>query len=155
MTLNGINLIKKTMKPTVNKILSAICHCFTDEVGRPNSAGVIPQPHADDIAIDAFAAAMKEKMAAGRAKGRAGWNDPAACPNGTLARMLLDHVAKGDPVDVGNFAMMLFARGERMAPEITVVVETSRSPSFGAVARLIDDCTDKSLAAIKALGSEK
>jgi hypothetical protein len=34
--------------------------------------------------------------------------------------MLADHVRKGDPVDVGNFAMMLFNRGEAttVAPDL-------------------------------------
>lgn len=68
--------------------------------------------HPDDTAVDKFAAAMKEKMAKQRAKGYGGWEDPQACPPALLQKMLIDHIIKGDPVDVGNFAMMLFARGE-------------------------------------------
>ena len=33
------------------------------------------QPHADDIAVDAFAEAMKQKLAAARDKGRHGWQE--------------------------------------------------------------------------------
>ena len=67
--------------------------------------------HPDDSAVDRFAAAMKAKMADSRAKGRSGWDNEALCPAERLQAMLCDHVAKGDPVDVGNFAMMLFNRG--------------------------------------------
>jgi len=67
-------------------------------------------PHPDDEAIDRFAIAMKAKMAASRAKGRSGWADEAQCSESTLARKLIEHVAKGDPVDIANFAMMLHQR---------------------------------------------
>ncbi len=69
--------------------------------------------HADDMAVDKFAVAMKLKMAVARAKGRAGWDDPDRCSADRLRRMLNVHIDKGDPVDVGNFAMMLFNRGEK------------------------------------------
>ena len=78
-----------------------------------------PQPaaspqgeHPDDVAVDAFAAAMKAKMAKQRAKGYGGWDDPAGCASDFLRECLLVHVGKGDPVDVGNFAMMLFNRDQ-------------------------------------------
>ncbi|WP_264840966.1 hypothetical protein [Burkholderia cenocepacia] len=67
--------------------------------------------HPDDLAVDRFAALMKAKLAKKRAAGRSGWDDPNQCDVATLARMLVDHVAKGDPLDVGNFAMMLHQRG--------------------------------------------
>lgn len=67
-------------------------------------------PDADERAVDRFATAMKAKMAVSSAKGRSGWNDEAQCTMETLARMLLDHVRKGDPVDIANFAMMLHQR---------------------------------------------
>lgn len=59
----------------------------------------------DDAAVDAFAAAMKRKMAASRAKGRSGWQN---CDTGDLWAMLLGHVSKGDPRDVANLAMMIW-----------------------------------------------
>lgn len=71
--------------------------------------------HDDDRAVDAFAAAMKAKLARKRDEGRRGWDDPIACPPGRLAAMLHEHLAKGDPVDIGNFAMMLWHRGESAA----------------------------------------
>ncbi|HEX8552150.1 MAG TPA: hypothetical protein VF681_11425 [Abditibacteriaceae bacterium] len=67
----------------------------------------------DNAAIDAFAAALKYKMAASRAKGRSGWNDPLLCGDDLLRNLLAASVAKGDPIDVGNFAMMLFTRQAR------------------------------------------
>lgn len=66
--------------------------------------------HPDDLAVDRFAIAMKAKLAAKRGEGRSGWEDPAQCRTADLARMLLEHVQKGDPVDIANFAMMLHQR---------------------------------------------
>ena len=71
--------------------------------------------HPDDAAVDAFADAMKAKMADARAKGRGGWEDPAQCSSEDLSRMLRDHVEKGDPRDVANFCMMLHQRREAIA----------------------------------------
>jgi hypothetical protein len=73
-------------------------------------------PHPDDVAVDCFAFAMKEKLAEARAKGRGGWQDKDDCPQQRLSDMLRDHVAKGDPRDVGNFAMFLHQRGESILP---------------------------------------
>lgn len=66
--------------------------------------------HPDDAAVDRFSVAMKAKLAKKRAQGRGGWDDERICSPDDLARMLVDHVRKGDPVDVGNLAMMLFNR---------------------------------------------
>ncbi|WP_258171895.1 hypothetical protein [Burkholderia contaminans] len=76
---------------------------------RINEARAAAQ-HPDDLAVDRFAAVMKAKLAEKRAAGRGGWDDPKQCDVTTLARYLVEHVAKGDPVDVGNFAMMLHQR---------------------------------------------
>lgn len=81
------------------------------EAGCDIIAGVPDSYEPDDIAVDRFAAAMKEKMAAARAKGRGGWEGP-TCNAQLLSDMLRDHVAKGDPRDVANFCMMLWNRGE-------------------------------------------
>jgi hypothetical protein len=69
------------------------------------------QEHPDDAAVNKFAVAMKEKLAQKRAEGRGGWDDPAQCSTQFLADLLLEHVCKGDPLDVGNLAMMLWNRG--------------------------------------------
>jgi len=73
-----------------------------------------PEAHPDDLAVDRFANAMKAKLAKKRADGRGGWEDP-DCSEAILSRLLREHVEKGDPLDVGNFAMMLHQRGERIA----------------------------------------
>ncbi len=73
-----------------------------------------PEDHPDDIAVDRFAVAMKTKLAKKRSEGRGGWDDKEACSNGALSQMLVEHVRKGDPVDVANFAMMIHERGERI-----------------------------------------
>lgn len=73
--------------------------------------------HPDDIAVDKFAAAMKAKLAKKRAEGRGGWEDEERCSAEFLNQLLNEHVGKGDPVDVGNLAMMLWNRGERTSTE--------------------------------------
>lgn len=67
----------------------------------------------DDMAVDMLAAAMKAKLAKARKKGRGGWQDPEQCTADSLRQDLRRHVHKGDPVDVANSAMFLYARGER------------------------------------------
>ncbi|MFY1883709.1 hypothetical protein ACOTCJ_20965 [Achromobacter xylosoxidans] len=72
--------------------------------------------HPDDIAVDSFAVAMKAKLAKKRAEGRGGWSDTSQCTAEFLSQLLRGHVDKGDPVDVGNLAMMLHQRGDCIAP---------------------------------------
>ena len=69
--------------------------------------------HPDDLAVDRFADAMKAKLAKKRTDGRGGWEGP-DCTNEFLSCLLREHVEKGDPLDVGNLAMMLHQRGERI-----------------------------------------
>lgn len=80
------------------------------------------QPHQDDEAVDRFAAAMKAKLAKKRVDGRSGWDDKNRCSAVFLNELLNEHIAKGDPLDVGNLAMMLWSRGE---PTTAKVTETS------------------------------
>jgi len=70
----------------------------------------------DDAAVDDFASSMKAKLAKKRGEGRGGWDDESQCEIGELAEMLIDHIPKGDPVDIANFCMMLHQR-EQMAVE--------------------------------------
>lgn len=65
--------------------------------------------HTDDDAVDKFAQAMKEKLAAARRKGRQGWE---TCDPVNLTHMLRAHVEKGDPLDVANFCMFLWSLGK-------------------------------------------
>lgn len=92
------------------------------------------EKHPDDIAVDKFAEAMKEKLANQRAKGYKGWDDKELCPDGSLQPLLVNHVYKGDPVDVGNFAMMLFNRNESTIPAlepIAYTVAVRGEPGYG------------------------
>lgn len=101
--------------------------------------------HHDDIMVDNLAAAMKAKMAAQRAKGYAGWDDPRECPTERLQAALADHVLKGDPVDVANFCGMLLARGEGTAPRQVPVygciapAEGAEPPRFAPFLDILDD----------------
>lgn len=72
------------------------------------------EAHPDDIAVDRFAGAMKTKLAKKRAEGRGGWDRKDECSPEFLSQLLREHIGKGDPVDVGNLAMMLHQRGERI-----------------------------------------
>jgi len=67
----------------------------------------------DEDALERFTKAMRVKLAASRAKGRHGWHNPDVCSVEDLARMFFDHVAKGDLVDIANFAMFLHQRKGR------------------------------------------
>jgi hypothetical protein len=79
----------------------------------PSSADVGELPHSDDIWWDKFAAECKAKMQYSReVKGRGGWDDKDQCTVQYLAELFVDHIEKGDPIDLANFCMMLWARGQ-------------------------------------------
>ena len=90
-----------------------------------------PVQHSDDIAVDLFAAKMKEKLAKSRDKGRGGWED---CPIEYLIASLKDHISKGDPVDVANFSMMISLRGESIKTPVWTVADqkAGRLPEVGS-----------------------
>ncbi len=70
--------------------------------------------HADDIAVDQFAAAMKAKLAACRAKGRSGWSNPGDPTDAQLAQLMTQCMTKGNAgtfEDVANYCMFLHQRG--------------------------------------------
>lgn len=84
----------------------------------PETNAVLADQHPDDQAVDRFAAAMKTKLAAARAKGRHGWDDKQLCSGEHLANLLVSHLNKanyGTFEDIANFAMMLHQRGESPA----------------------------------------
>jgi hypothetical protein len=87
-----------------------------NEMTGPTFMGEPVLPHPDNTAVDAFAVAMKAKLAEARAKGRGGWQDKDNCPQQRLSDMLRAHVEKGDPRDVANFCMFLHQRGEAILP---------------------------------------
>ena len=80
---------------------------FTDiEFERPST-----QADIDNEAVDKLAQAMKSKLAKKREQGYHGWE---TCKHGDLVQLLINHVDKGDPIDVANFCAFLFARGEQL-----------------------------------------
>lgn len=73
--------------------------------------------HTDDLAVDRFAIAMKQKLKYAReVKGRGGWEDKVEYDQQYVSDLLHSHVEKGDPVDIANFCMMLHQRGEKLLP---------------------------------------
>jgi hypothetical protein len=75
----------------------------------------LPDETADALMVDIAAQAMRDKLAKKRADGRGGWHTSTA-DDGALRRMLVEHCAKGDPVDVMNLAAMLYVRGRLYRP---------------------------------------
>lgn len=77
-----------------------------------------PERDRDNAAVNTAAEAMKAKLAQKRKEGRGGWHkrfDPSTrtgCYAETLAWSLIDHMEKGDPVDVLNLAMFLQHRDD-------------------------------------------
>lgn len=74
-------------------------------------------PNEDQIdarCVDRISGAMKFKLAQKRNEGRGRWWDRRNCDQSVLSKMLREHVEKGDPLDVANFCMMLYCRGEKI-----------------------------------------
>lgn len=71
----------------------------------------LTQADIDNEAVDKLAQAMKNKLAKKREKGYHGWE---TCKHSELVQLLINHVDKGDPIDVANFCAFLFARGEQL-----------------------------------------
>lgn len=64
-----------------------------------------------ELAVDMFAKAMKEKLASKVIQGWSGWDDPAsmeAIYNNLLAHAAGVPLARGEEVDVANFALFLW-----------------------------------------------
>lgn len=101
----------------------------------------IPQAaSADTTAVVDFAAAMASKLHRAATMGRAGWNDPALCSIESLQRALHEHIVKGDPVDVGNYAMMLHARGAGTAlPNVFGVLFAENMAMRQALRAVLDE----------------
>lgn len=76
----------------------------------PDITEVKPDYVADNLGVMRFAQAMQEKMKISRDKGRSGWNDPKQVSELKLQEMLLEHMAKGDVVDIANFCMFIWNR---------------------------------------------
>lgn len=64
--------------------------------------------HPDDDAVDTFAGRLRARMAEKREQGREGWESAGV---DELGLKLLRSIADGDPIDVGNYAMMIDTLG--------------------------------------------
>lgn len=73
-----------------------------------------PPVHADDAVVDRFASALKDQLAATRAKRGGSW-DASLGTQQRLSDMLREQVEKGDPLDVGVLSMFLWSRCESIA----------------------------------------
>lgn len=70
-----------------------------------------PDAIADDLLVSAVNVAMDAKLQAKRDEGRGGWHG-ASCSNEKLKRMLIEHIEKGDMIDVINIAGMMYMRSK-------------------------------------------
>lgn len=102
--------------------VSNICHATTENYERlqatfPRIKFEQPPTQADidNEAVDKLAQAMKDKLAKKREQGYHGWE---TCKHGDLVQLLINHVDKGDPIDVANFCAFLFARGEPLTEAV-------------------------------------
>lgn len=69
----------------------------------------MPDKEADSVLVAMVAHEMRKKLKKKREDGRKGWFRP-NCSNKQLREMLIEHVEKGDPVDIINLAGMILAR---------------------------------------------
>lgn len=102
--------------------ISNICHATTENYERlqatfPRIEFEKPPTQADidNEAVDKLAQAMKNKLAKKREQGYHGWE---TCKHGDLVQLLINHVDKGDPIDVANFCAFLFTRGESLTQAV-------------------------------------
>ena len=103
------------------------------------SGEVVLERHTDDVAVEAFSVAMKQKLAFARAKGRGGWEQ---CSRNDLWQMLRAHVIKGDVRDIANFCMFIWhvdGKGENPAAGITpspvIAAGENPAPTLEALGR--------------------
>ena len=100
----------------------------------------IREAHDDTKAVVSFATAMASKMNQAALKGRAGWNNPDLCSDASLRVQLREAVAKGDPVDVANFAMMLHERGAGTAmPDAYTTIVVQNMEMRAALRAVLDE----------------
>jgi hypothetical protein len=123
-----IERARETLQRVI-ETLHSVAQKHIDAIDRTTSTSANVAPAAtvqpDDLAVDQFAAAMKEKLAQAREKGRGGWQH---CDPAKLSNMLREHVEKGDPRDVANFCMFLWCLGQ----PISGVASTSTTPDIEA-----------------------
>ena len=78
--------------------------------------------------VDAAAVEMKKKLKEKVFEHRHGWDDPVEWPSDNLRVQLREHVEKGDPIDVMNFAVMLWNRRESTAQPTPAETPAEKGP---------------------------
>lgn len=102
-----------------------------------DTSAVSLEAHRDNTAVDRFASAMKSKLSEGRAAGRYGWHDPKLCSDLHIARMLIEHLPKGNAgnfEDIANLSMMLHQRG---ADPAVLAKAAAQKPDPAVVVRVV------------------
>lgn len=90
-----------------------------------------------DACVDDFADEMKRKLRRKFMEGKSGWDDP-QWPREDILRQLVQHVEKGDMVDVANFAMFAWNQegSDRQRPLPQGAADVSENMETEAVDRL-------------------
>ena len=70
------------------------------------------EPLALERMVRAFSNQMLAKLQRKRPEGYRGWDGPENYPTDDMWRMLKEHVEKRQPLDVANFAAMIWNRSE-------------------------------------------
>ena len=98
----------------------------------------------DRAAHQRFSKECGDKLADAASKGRGGWHAPHMVSGEQLARMLVEHLKKGDMRDVANFAMFLHERREEAAKLFDRVgylpagpYDLERHPESGAMMEIV------------------
>lgn len=65
---------------------------------------------ANDIMVDTVAEEMRIKLQEKSEAGRRGWHNSQDCNNHDLKLALIEHIEKGDMIDVCNYAAMIYVR---------------------------------------------
>ena len=86
-------------------------HLVENMLDTPNP----PELWADGYMVSITSNAMTSKLRTAREKGRGGWWNPGECSTEMLKEMLVEHIEKGDMIDVMNFAGMIFVREQHEA----------------------------------------
>lgn len=94
---------------TSDIILAGCVRNARAQAGKMGYGMPLVNAEADRILVIGSASAMGDKLDKSRRKGRGGWWSD-SCSTEYLKRTLIDHVSKGDMVDVMNLAAMIHAR---------------------------------------------
>jgi hypothetical protein len=93
------------------------------------------QKFLDEEAVDNFAEKMKEKLSKKRKEGKFDWQ---TASEEHLNQLLSEHIKKGDPVDVANFAMMISENGFKVTESFYVPTSLSEQELRDRLSRALN-----------------